>query len=109
METNLTRNHKVSGSIPGLAQWVKDSVHCRELWYRSQKWPGSGIAVAVAVAESYSSNYTPSLGTSICCRYGPKNQKKKKKEKDIIKHKSFCTKKEIDKCRLGENLCKQSD
>ena len=24
VETNLTRNHEVSGSIPGLTQWVKD-------------------------------------------------------------------------------------
>ena len=42
---------------------------------------GSRIAVAVAVACSYSSDWTPILGTSICCTCGPKKTKKKKKKK----------------------------
>ena len=54
---NLTRNHEVAGSIPDLAQWV----------------------------VGYSSDSTPSLGTSICCGSGPRNSNNnnnnKKKDK----------------------------
>ena len=44
-------------------------------------WLGSGVAVAVVWAGSYSSDSTPSLGTSICRGCSPKKTKKKKKEK----------------------------
>ena len=40
-----------------------------------------GSHMAVAVAGSYSSDSTPSLGTPICCECGPKKTKKKKKRK----------------------------
>ena len=45
--TNVTGNREVVGSIPGLAQWVKDPTW-RELWCRSQTWLGSRVAVAPA-------------------------------------------------------------
>ena len=43
---------------------------------KSQMW--LGFHVAGAVAGSYSSDLTPSLGNSICCKYGPIKTKKKK-------------------------------
>ena len=42
----------------------------------------SGMVMAVAQAGNYSSDLTPSLGTSICYRYSPKNKKKIKKRKE---------------------------
>ena len=35
---NLTENHEVAGSIPGLAQGLR-IWHCHELWCRSQSDP----------------------------------------------------------------------
>ena len=64
-------------SLSGLRIW-----HCRELWYRLQTQVRSGVAVAVAVASSYSSDLTPSMGTSICRRCSPKKAKKKKRERE---------------------------
>ena len=83
-ETNLTRNPEVAGSIPDLAQWVKD-LHCRELWCRSQMQLRSGIAVAVVQASGYGSNSIPSLGTSMCCRCGPKPPPPPKKNLKTVK------------------------
>ena len=64
-------------SLSALRIW-----HCRELWCRSQMWLGSGIAVAVAVAGSYSPDSTPSLGPSICHGCSPKKQSQKKKKQN---------------------------
>ena len=60
-------------SLSGLSLW-----HCCQLWYRSHTLLGSGIAVAVAEASSYSSDSTPNLGTAICHGGDPKKTKKKR-------------------------------
>ena len=53
---------------------------CRKLWCRSQMRPRSGVAVAVVQAGSCNCDQSPSLGTSICHRCGPKKAKQKKIE-----------------------------
>ena len=50
--------------------------HCHELCCRLQIWLRSCVAVAVTQAGCSSSNLTPSLGTSICCRWDSKKKKK---------------------------------
>ena len=58
-------------SLSGLMIW-----HCHELWCRLQIQLRYGIVVAVAWARSYTSGWTPNLGTSMCHRCGPKETKK---------------------------------
>ena len=99
--TNPTRIPKDVGLVPGLAQWVKDLVW-HELWCRSQTRLGSGVAVAVMQASSYSSSSTPRLGTSTWCRCGPKKQKKKKKARRP--EQMFFQRKHIDGQRAHEKM-----
>ena len=47
----------------------------------------SCVAVAVVQAGSYSSDLTPSLGTSMCRRWGPKNQNNNNNNKTKITNK----------------------
>ena len=61
--------------------------HCHALWCRSQMQLRSSVAMAVVQASSYSSYWTPSLGTFICHGCGPKKKKRKKKKKKIKKKK----------------------
>ena len=75
---NPTSIHEDLGPNPALFSGIRIQ-HCCEPWCRSQTWLGSHIAVAMAQAGKYSSDSTPSLGTSICHR--PKITKDKKQNK----------------------------
>ena len=48
---------------------------------------GSGVAVPVAQASSYSSHWTPNLGTSVCNGCCPKKEKEKKKVLMVLEYK----------------------
>ena len=55
--------------------------HCPELWCRLQTRLGSCVAMAEVYAGGYSSDWTSSLGISICHWCSPKKDKKTRKKK----------------------------
>ena len=56
---------------------------------------GSRVAVALASASGYSSDWTPSLGTSLCRGSGPRNSKKTKKKRKERKRKAFLSARKV--------------
>ena len=66
--------------VQSLASLIRLGIlRCRGLWCGLQMWFGSRVAVVVVQASGYSPDSTPSLGTSICHKCGPKKTKKKKR------------------------------
>ena len=71
--TNLTRNHEIVGSIPGLDQWVKD-LALLWLWYR---------LAAAALFQPLAWEFPYATDVALISR-GKKKKRKKKSSKDLL-------------------------
>ena len=79
---NLTRIHEGAGLIPGPTQWVKDLVLLKTVvWVTDTAGILRGCGCGCGVGLRWSSNLTPTLGTSICRRCGPKKATNKQTNK----------------------------
>ena len=85
MVKNPISNHEDAGSTPGLSQWVT-------VWH----------CCGCSIGRSYSSDSTPSLGTSICRGCSPKRQKTKTNKQTNKKPR------EISKYYIGQAFCPQA-
>ena len=98
LSTEYFSQMKISYWSPLMAQWkqiwlismrvqqVQSLASLSGLRIRSCREVGIGHrqGLDLAVAGSYSSDSTPSLGTSVCCRCGPKKQKGRKEGRNFL-------------------------
>ena len=77
---NLTSIHEVVGSIPGLTQWVEVQLIYNVVLVSANTGSEPAFPVAVVQAGSYCFDLTPSLGTYIGHRCGPKNKQTNKQK-----------------------------
>ena len=83
---DLTTIHEDGGSVPGLTQRVKVSGVAMSYGLGPRHGSDPALLWLLCRLASCSSDLTPSLGTSICHRCGPKNKtKQNKKHADIFK------------------------
>ena len=89
-EMNLTSIHEDVGLIPGLDRG--SGIQCfNELWCRLQTQLRCCVAVAVAVAGSCSSDFTPIRGTSMGAPPPKKKAKKKNNNKKESMQSEWCS------------------
>ena len=74
---NLTSLHEGAGLILSLAQWIRDLALPQAVMYVDHRCGLDPASMWLWCRPAAEADLTPSLGTSMCCKYGYKKKKKK--------------------------------